>query len=148
VAWVTTDQLQQDVADALKQAGAEDLGINWPDVCTRAVASARADILGLLLVRGYTLAQVELWPDLEAVHADQCLFRALNRGSVLEAFDEKFINSHDRREDLKTLRVTDAGGVAAVPAGLVGHGRMKNTPNEPVFTDPNSPRGPGSFRPW
>jgi hypothetical protein len=148
VAWVTTDQLQQDVADALKQAGAEDLGINWPDVCTRAVASARADILGLLLVRGYTLAQVELWPDLEAVHADQSLFRALNRGSVLEAFDEKFINSHDRREDLKTLRVTDAGGVAVVPAGLIGHGRMKNTPDtskEPVFTDPNQQ---GAFRPW
>jgi hypothetical protein len=148
VAWVTTEELKQAIADTLK-IDVTTLQDYWDRIATDSVEEAIADIRAALMVRGFTGSQIETtWAESRPMSRRLALYWSLVKGGGLNAYDDKFVKDLDIRKDLPTMRLVDAGGAAIVPAGLVGHGVMADTPTERVFTDPNSPRGAGSFRPW
>jgi hypothetical protein len=148
VAWAEHDEVLEALADIQK----EDVSAvpAWMSRnADRGIATAQADIRGALYLRGYSFAQVEsLWEGLHAIHLDLSVYWALVYSGTLNSYDTKLLDKLNHLEELKTMRLADVTGTALVPAGLVGHGVMADTPTERVFTDPQSPRGPGSFRPW
>jgi hypothetical protein len=146
---VTVDDVKDAVADGLHlSGGAAALEPWWDGVCTRALASALADVRGALIGRGFSQAQLDAWGGHDAFVIDLATFWAATRGGMLEAFDAKFVEKIDRRKDLEKVAVTDdAGGL--VGSASVGHGDIKPTPKDPpafpggTFTDAE-----GRFKRW
>lgn len=139
---VLVADVKQRVADALKVPGVSDLATWWNGICTAALASAEADVQGVLVGRGYTVDQVDDWPGGVATVSDLALFWALTNAGVLEAFDDKFVKALDRREQLKTVVLTDASG-ALVRSAAIGHGPLKYKEGVDTFTDDQ-----GKFKKW
>lgn len=140
---VLVADVKQRVADALKLASPDDLAPWWTGVCTSGLASAGTDVRGVLLARGFTVAQLTDWPDLDSYVSDQAVYWSAVNGGMLEAFDSKFMEKLEKRfETLKTVAVTDLGG-ALVSSAAIGHGPLKTKVDVDTFVDAE-----GKFRKW
>jgi hypothetical protein len=119
VGWVSATALKAAIKDELSidtfQVDANGLN-RWDGICARAVEVARTDVKNALTPRGYSVAQVEGWDDLAAVHMAQSMYRALWADAATqppEKVNRDAINSFDQREMLMTA--TLATDDAAAP---------------------------------
>ncbi len=106
--FLTDAAVLQSVADLLKVDVAS-LPAYWTNVVAEAHAAAYNEMVGRLLDRGYTLAQITAWDQGVFYERMISLFWALTNGAGTSAFDPKFINQFDRRKDLDTVLLAVAG---------------------------------------
>ncbi len=137
------------IAGLLKSAGQTELLADapyWESLVSRCNNSAYQEVLGQLLMRGFTKAQVDAWDRRIEFQRDLMIFWSLPDGAALESFSDLFLRSKDRRKDLTSVQVfangayvnPQAGGSAPGvcsfgPSSGAGTGQVFNWP------DPNDP---------
>ncbi len=140
--FLTDDQCLQSVADMLKTAKAS-LPAYWSSVVSEAHAGAYNEIVGRLLRRGFTLAQITAWDRGAEFERQLTLFWALTNGGGLNSYDDKFIKTFDRRKDLDDVQFSIANvfinPVASDGPGQVGIG-SEDTSNDLFSLDPDDVR--------
>lgn len=102
---------------------------------TDANSSARDAIISGLSLRGYDLAAILRWQALPAFHADLAMYFTSLRDKLdvgQSTRDFGTVKALDRREELKSLLLTDVDGKLILPTVLprssaVGHGEIKST---------------------
>lgn len=124
----TTDAVvKSDIAAALKLTTVDDLPAWWDDVISRCHLSAYQEIVGQLLARGFTKAQVDAWDRGAEYERHLSLYFAFTSPQGAGAFDIAAVKLWDRREDLQTAMVY-ASGAWTNPAespGTIGSGRVR-----------------------
>lgn len=114
----------QDVADALKLASVNDLPAYWSGVVSRTHRAAYQEIVGALVMRGFTKTQVDAWDRGEEFERQIALYFCFTSPQGAGQFDLNAVKVWDRREELKSVQVYDLG-VAVSPTqepGTVGVG--------------------------
>ncbi len=141
--FLTDANILQSVADLLKQPVANlpaQLGTlaSPGNVITEAHAAAYNEVVGRLLRRGFTLAQITAWD--QGIFYERMIslyFVLINTAGTL-GYDDRWVKQYDRRADLDTVLVSSANVVEdpAGTAGTVGVGTM-DTRNDLVVVDPD-----------
>lgn len=128
--------------DALKMLGVSQAPGWLSSMNTRAHARAYNTILGTLLARGYTKAQVDSWDRGGEFESDLTVYFALSWGGATESLDPAKLAAFDRREELKEAQVY-AAGVLLDPAGSAGQvttGTYSTAEDTFVWPDPEDPQ--------
>lgn len=112
--WYSAAQLKQKVADALKK-DVDDLEEYWDNQCADAAATGYSDILGILMGKGYTMAQLDAWDTRVQFSRQQSLFWLLTESSLGIGYDDKEINKLDRRKELQEAVTIMINGEAVKP---------------------------------
>ncbi len=136
MSFITDAQLLQAVSDRLHQSGPGALPAWWSNVVTEANAGAYQTILGALLERGFSLAQVSAWDRGAEFQKAQGLWLAFSNGGCLDAIDLKELAMLNREKELCSVQVF-AAGVWQRPQDPQGQGTVGSGPqDEPsdVFT--------------
>lgn len=140
----TTDAVvKTDVAAALKLASVSDLPDWWDDVIERCHTSAYQEIVGQLLQRGFSKAQVDAWDRGVEFERHLSLYFVFTSPQGHGSFDTNAVKLWDRREDLKSALVY-ASGAWTNPGespGTVGNGRMSESVGvfNPIGADDDNP---------
>jgi hypothetical protein len=116
MAVATVDEVRQSIADAIGLSSLTELHPRWTRLCQEALDEGLRDIIGLLAERGWSTTQVLAWDRLHAVHLMQATYWAAVLGGGFHNFDDRWVNKLDQRETLKTMPLTDDGGIIA-PGG-------------------------------
>lgn len=106
--YLTDAQTLQAVADSLKAGGVDALlatAPQWSNINSEAHASAYQEIVGRLLNRGFTLAQIQGWDRGGEFELALTRFWALTNGGGLSAYDMDSVKLFDRRKDLDNVIV-------------------------------------------
>lgn len=139
MAFLTDNQCLQSVADLLKVALAS-LPSYWTNVVSEAHTSAYQEIVGRLLRRGYTKAQIDQWDRGAEFERSLTLFWSAVNGGGLANYDDKFIARFDRRKELDEVLLS-IGGVYVYPnqstPGTIGTGGPNTTRDIFVWPDPD-----------
>lgn len=148
MAFLTDGQLETALAAALKVASVSDLDDYWDTIVPQANAAAYQEILGRLLRRGFTKAQVDAWDRGSEFQRDIGLYYALIKGGVYAGYDPRTVQALDRRKELDSVLVF-VSGVWKTPEespGTCGSGSLSPSGifNFPDPTDPNS----GEYTEW
>lgn len=126
--WYPASDLEGDVRQILKEDTLEDY---WPPLCAKAAETAYADLAGVLLGKGYTIAQLDQWDFRRAYSRQQALFWLYTESSLGIGYDDKEINKLDRRKELTesaTILINGAAvGYGSDSAGGVGGGVIAET---------------------
>lgn len=148
MAYITQDQLFAYVSAILHRAqiSVEKEAPFWKEICNQANADAYGYIFRGLTSRGYgSASQVPLWDDGATYQKAIGAYLALETGGALGAYDDKFLEKLDRREELKTVQVTIAGrwqapdGTGGSPLAT-GSGQLDTAADPFVPFDPNDGR--------
>ena len=131
MAFITDATLTTKVAGILKLAEA-DLPSYWTVIIADANLSAYQDIVGHLLRRGFTKAQIDTWDRGAEFQKDIGLFWCLVKGAGLHGYDDKFIRLLDRRKELDEVFIID-GSMALEPAGVEQYGSGRLTTDNDQF---------------
>lgn len=122
MAYVTAGQLYEYVTAILHRSQPE-VQVNspfWRTIIARAWSDSYGFIVRGLVSRGYgSASQVPAWDDGANFQMAIGAFLALEAGGCLGAFDDKFLLTLDRREELQHIQVT-IGGVWQTPDGTGG----------------------------
>lgn len=115
--WITDAELRGAMAHSLKVT---DAGLAadaaWPDIITESNQSACDDITSILLGRGYTIGQIDLWDRRVEFNKDLGRYWSFVRGNCANTYSDVLINKLDRRKDLeKVVIMTD--GILILPGG-------------------------------
>lgn len=148
--FLTDLQIEQSLADLLKLAGGVGaLPANAPNVVTEAHAAAYNEVVGRLLARGYTLAQITAWDQGVFYERQITLFFCMVNLAGTFGYDEKWIAMYDRRKDLATVMLS-IGGTFVSPQSVDGSGTVgggvENTANDIFVWPPAGDRTLGG--PW
>lgn len=141
--FLTNAQLKSKVAAALKQTPAG-LDSYWDDIIRDANVAAYQDIVGGMLARGFTKAQIDDWDRGAEFQGLIGTFHALTIGGALDSFSDAQINKMDRRGDLKTVQVFISGewvkptNTASGP-GMCGSGSFATDTDTFVPIDDDDP---------
>lgn len=122
MSYLTDAAAMDEIAALLKAAGKDDLLADapyWETIVSRCNLAAYQEVLGSLLQRGFTRAQVDAWDRRVEFQRDLMVYWALTDGGALESFSDLFVRAKDRRKDLLTVQVF-AGGVYVNPLAGVG----------------------------
>lgn len=126
MAWPTDAQVQAAVLGILTKGVSGDAGLTVPTglagIVTDANRAAQADLTRILALKGYSPSQIAAWDDQYAYGLDQATFWALVRSGGMAAFEDKFAERLDRREELERAAAILIGGVPVAPptGGEVG----------------------------
>lgn len=122
MAAITAAELLTALSDRLKSTSAIELPAYWAGtIVPQAVTAGYQDVLGALLARGFSKAQVDAWDRLGEFHLSQALYWALvNGGATLDQAHPDALKALDRREDLKSVLVFANGVWVQPPAGNPG----------------------------
>jgi len=131
--FITDDQLKQAVADAMKQP-VTSLAPAWDRIKVDANQEAYKDIVGILLNRGFTQAQIDAWDRGAAMQRLQGLYWAFVHGAGLHNFDDRWVNKYDQRANLESVAVSSGGDVSGADAGVAVSGLM-NTDDDRYTID-------------
>ena len=113
--------LLANLADRLKLGGAAELPDYWAStIVPQANQSAYQEILGRLLRRGFTKAQIDLWDRGREFQQSLGVYFALVNGGAYQGYDTLTIDRLDRRCELDTVLVFVAGVWVIPPAGNPG----------------------------
>lgn len=146
--YITADKLFTYVSAILhrSQVSVQKEAPFWQTICDQACSDAYGYIVRGLTARGYgSASQVPLWDDGANFQKAIGAFLALETGGALGAYDDKFVEKLDRREELKTVQVTIGGkwqapdGTGGSPFAITG-GQLDSSGDEFVPFDPNDPR--------
>lgn len=133
--FILDSDLTAAVASVLKLANPASLPASWAGPITEANAMAYSDILGALMDRGFTQAQIDGWNRGATIQRLQGLYWAFVIGAGIHNFDDRWANKWDQRTYLKTCLVELAGGPGQFPAidpGLVEVGTFNVQQDIPV----------------
>lgn len=135
--FVAQSVIKADIAGALKVA-AGDLPDWWDDVIPRHHLAAYQEIVGALVKRGYTKAQVDDWDRGAEFERSIALYFAFSSPQGQGTFDVNTIKLWDKRPDLKDVQVyiddePVKPGEAAGATGQVGSGTRTGEDADPVF---------------
>ncbi len=141
--FLTDANILQSVADLLKQPVANlptQLGTlaSPGNVITEAHAAAYNEVVGRLLRRGFTLAQITAWDQGIFYERMISLYFVLINTAGTMGYDDRWVKQYDRRADLDTVLVSSANVVEdpAGTAGTVGVGTM-DTRADLIVVDPD-----------
>lgn len=140
----TTDaQIKQDVADALKVASVSDLPAYWDNLVARCHVAAYQEIVGALLARGFTQAQIDAWDRGTEFERHLALYFCFTWPQGAGQFDLNAVKLWDRREELKAVQIY-YGGAAVDPSaspGTIGAGRIRTDVGvfNPIGIDDDNP---------
>lgn len=107
--FLTDAQTLQAISDTLQSVSVDNLPAFWTNINTQCHLWAYNELFSALIARGFTQTQIAGWDRGADFELDLTVYRALERGSSLHEFDDKFISKFDRREDLKTVLLTVNG---------------------------------------
>lgn len=126
MAFTTDAAIKTDVAAALKLASSSDLPAWWDTVIPRAHTAAYQEIIGALLARGFTKTQADTWDRGEEFERHLSLYFAFTSPQGYGSFDLNAVKLWDRREELKSVLIYDAGTwiTPGESPGTVGTGRI------------------------
>lgn len=126
MAFITDSQLKVELAGNLKVDPAAIPPGVWDEVIESSNVAAYQEIIGALLARGYTMAQISAWDRRVEFNADLGLFWCLVKGAGLHGNDPTFIDKLDRRKELLTCPVICGGSLVApgTAGGVVGYGTL------------------------
>lgn len=150
MAFLTHAQILQSCADQMHQAVAAlpaPFGtLDSPGtMITEAHDAAYNEILGKLLARGFTLAQIAAWDQGPFYERKISLFFVATDNAALFNYDDKFIKLMDLRADLKSVLVSSGGGANwSTPKdspGTVGSGPENTSSDLFVADDADERRG-------
>ena len=118
--FLTDAQVLQKLSDVLSAVGVSNLPAQWAStIVPDAHALAYADLVAILLERGYSQDQVDSWDFGGSYEGRLAVYHALCGGAGLQNLDKKFIDSFDVREALKTVPLI-SGRKLLTPAGPLG----------------------------
>ncbi len=122
MASITDAQLLTALADRLKVTSANELPAYWAGtIVPNAVNAGYQDMLGALLNRGFSKAQVDAWDRAAEFNLSQSLYWAMvNGGVTLDQAHPDALKALDRREELKSVLVFVGGVWVQPPAGNPG----------------------------
>lgn len=152
MAFITTAELETEIAAALKLAAAADLQTFWDTVIARVNVSAYQEIVGQLIRRGYTKAVIDTWDRGAEFQRDLGLYFAFTSPQGAGAFDTKTLAQWDRRKELETV-IVFVSGAPVKPTDpnsateVVGFGDRVETGgifDFPEFTDGSQDTGEGT----
>jgi len=112
----TTDAAVKTAVAALLKIGGAALPDYWDAIIPSAHTAAYQDVLGRLLIRGFTKAQVDSWDRGAEFELDIACYWALARGGAYSDYGNETLRALDRREELDTVLVF-AGGIWIKPTG-------------------------------
>lgn len=130
--WLTVPAAHKVLADLLKKEVAE-LEDRWITIAEMALAQSHADLVGPLLARGYSAAQLNALSDTTRLGyaKSQFIFRAGLAAGGLGAYSYEAVMKFDMREHLMNLLIAFPGAdcEAQIPDGTSGvggiaHGRL------------------------
>jgi hypothetical protein len=119
----------------------------WLTVVSLAQQRAYGTMLDVMIARGYVLAQFAAWDRGAEFERALSLYFTLTEGGGLEGFDDRYIKTFDRREELLTTNLTIAG-IHQDPQGYAGQvstGRIQGSGETPHYRDHD---GTGRRREW
>jgi hypothetical protein len=149
VAFIDAGELKTRVQAMLKQLQLGDVASHYEVNIADSVEAGYEEIVSAFLTRGLTKAQADTWARGKEFNIDLGLFWVFTKAAALKDFPDVWIKKLDRREELKTVFLADAAGVAIEPAPAdapVMHGVIKRHPLD-VFTEPCS-TGRGGAGDW
>lgn len=140
----TTDAvIKSDVAAALKLASVSDLPDWWDDVIERCHTAAYQEIVGAMLGRGFTKAQVDAWDRGVEFERTLALYFVFTSPQGAGNFDIQAVKLWDRREDLQTTLIYASGSWTSPgeSPGTVGIGRVSDQAGvfNPIGRDQDNP---------
>lgn len=118
--FLTDAELKAAVADALKIQNSASLPSQWDSPIVDGNEMAYSDIVGALLDRGFTQAQIAAWGRGKIIQKLQGMYWAFVLGAALHSFDDRWVNKWDQRTYLKTIPVELPGSEGQNPAGEPG----------------------------
>ena len=140
--------LEEIVKDVLGKHALESAS-RWVSITASSNRAAQGNIRQALMARGYTLAQILAWDDVESFNEHLTVFWALVAGGATQSTDQQtieLIKLMDRRAELATVTITTDGEI--VEPGdedneinaTIRSGAMKNDRgiNRDRFTFPDS----------
>ncbi len=143
VATLSDAVILSELADLL-QVKVSDLPARYANsIVPRAHIAGYQEVIGALITRGFTMAQVLAFDRLTELERDLSLYFALMQSGAYKRVDEKLLESLDRREELKTI-ILFIAGVPKAP-GDTSEATMKasagpmNTSTDIFVLDPNAP---------
>jgi hypothetical protein len=146
MSFLTDAQITQSVSDILKYASVGGLPTYAANVVTEAHAAAYNEMLGRLLNRGYTLAQITSWD--QGVFYERMLsiyFVMVNVAGTGD-YSDLWIKQYDRRKDLDTVLIS-IGGVFVQPVegqpGTCSVGTESTAADVTAWMNPNNDCGGG-----
>lgn len=143
--YLTDAQIQTSLLPLLKLNDATTLAAYWTTIISDCHQQAYNEVQGRLLERGYTAAQIAAWDRGAELEKDLSLYWCLTKGAGLNGTDDKWIKVLDRRKELETISVSNAGKVVNPgPVGLVGFGTLSTGVGAFVYqpqpsSDPDNP---------
>lgn len=96
-----------------------DLPAAWDNICSHSARRAAAELRSILILKGYTPAQVALWSDGYTYSLQLATYFALTSGSALCNYDGKLIEWMDCRKEMREAQAIIIGEDAVAPAGEV-----------------------------
>jgi hypothetical protein len=138
--WTTLNVVLQAAANLFKKPLA-DLDPLWSSLAADAVQEGYADLVGVLLPRGWTIAQLDAADQRTIWNKDQSIYRLLVAAGALADYPDTFVKPFDRRAELGTVSGILIGGVPQGPTvnpggsdiGGISHGTVVGatlTPHE------------------
>lgn len=127
----TADQITAVLAAQLKVDTTQTpLDAFWSTLVAQAQTRAYNEIQMRLLERGYTAAQISAWDRGAEFELDIAVWWCLTQGAGLSAADLKGVDRFDRREELRSVSVSNAGVLINPGAlGRIGFGLQSDDQN-------------------
>lgn len=144
--WVTSEQLQQAVADDLHKGDRTALRSRWVAICDRSIVRGYRDIYTRLVAKGYTPAQLDAWDDRVSYTMDQALFWAFVEGSGLADYSDRDYNKLDHRKELAEESFAIMINGQVVLPGLSAMDIGGSVLGGSLTTDVGEITGPSTFR--
>lgn len=127
--YVDWEIVQQRVAETLATSVSR-LDARFAGICSQAAKDATSEIRRIFILKGYSVANIELWDDREYYTGRLATFFALGRAATFMALDLKAIEWLDPRKELTEAGALILDGAATAPAsgesdlGGVGSGTI------------------------
>jgi hypothetical protein len=143
------ESVREQVASNLRLTAAQ-LDPAWDNICSHSARRAAAELRSILVIKGYTPAEVAAWDDAFTYSQLLATYFALCSGSALTGFDTKTIEWMDCRPELRQAVALIIGGEAVAPSGDsdvggIAHGRLAAHDN--VLGTPDSDGAWGTTSP-
>ena len=116
MAFVAAQEMFDYVSSTLKRASIDvrSDAPYWTPIITTAQGAAYQNIIGSMLIRGLSLAQITAWDRGPEFEKALSVFWSLHYGGCLGNMDDKFVNIFDLRRELEIVPVTNSNALQTV----------------------------------